>query len=169
MNPHEGGFNLTPILEVAIPLIAAALGWIASYMRRKQQAADDKSKVESTLLRLGEFVVLLAGKSWTEMSPTLKRVMADGKVTAEEKDEIEALVGRMAAKYAEKETLEEFARILKLPFPGLIALITEKVIKMFASAHDANVGIESAKSFPVPEETSSSFGGNITDAERPPG
>lgn len=143
------GIDLSGLLTPLLGIITALLGWALNSLRRKQEAQTQQSKAETALLKLGVIAMGMAGRAWDTLSPKIQLALADGKMSAEERAEIEKAVQELLKDFASADDLANIASALGLPLPGIISKIAAMVIEKFAFAHDATNPTASALSFPV--------------------
>lgn len=147
------GIDLTPIIGAVISGIGLALTWLIHKMQASRAAADaaaaTTSSAQFALIRVGELGVLMLGRTWDALSPKMQVMLADGKITAEERAEIEAILRDLLDEFTSEDELEKLARALGLPLAGVIAKIASFVIEKFTAAHDPTIPTVSANAYPV--------------------
>jgi hypothetical protein len=139
-------FDLSPIIAGIVALVGAALTWLSNRVKNAQVAAANTASAE---LKVAALVTSIAGKAWDTLSPELQKILADGKVTAEERAELEAVALKLARDASSQDNLAELASALGLPLPGLIAKIASMLLDVFTKAHDPTTTSVSALAFPV--------------------
>lgn len=152
------GVDLSGLLGTLASILTALLGWVAVSIKKKQAAAAEQSKAETSLLKLAAIAAGLAGKAWDTLSPDIQAALADGKMTPEERLHIEAHVGDLLKEFADGDELKQIAEALGLPLPGLVAKIAAMLIEKFAFAHDPTTPAQSKLEFPVSSTPGSSTG-----------
>ena len=148
------GVDLSPILQAVLGLVAMLIGWLTTKIAAKQKADASRSRAEAALLQVAQLVAMLAGKAWDVLSPKVQAALADGKISAEERADIEAAVRAIIESSTEQLTskaeLEKVAAALGLPFAGLIASIAAGIIDKITRAHDPDLlDSDAPAAFPV--------------------
>ena len=143
------GIDLTQILALLATVVTGLLGWLANSIKKKQEASAAQSKAETALLKLAAIAAGMAGRAWSNLSPVVQKAMADGKLDAPERAEIEAKVQELLKDFASADDLKLIADALGIPLPGLVAKIAAMLIEKFAFAHDPTTPNQSRLAFPV--------------------
>jgi hypothetical protein len=141
--------DMTLILPALGSILVALLGYLTTWLKRKAEAETNASKAQTALLKLGNIAVAMAGRAWDALGPIVQQSLADGKMTAEERSQIEAKVEALLKDFASADDLADIASALGLPLPGLIAKIAAMIIEKFAFAHDPANITQSKLAFPV--------------------
>jgi hypothetical protein len=139
-------FDISPLIAGLVALFGAALTWLSNRVKQAQVAAAATAGAE---LKVAALVTSIAGKAWDTLSPELQKILADGKVSAEERAELEAVALKLAREATSEDNLADLARAFSLPLPGLIAKIASMLLDVFTKAHDATNQSVSALAFPV--------------------
>lgn len=158
------GFDLTPILGAVISLAFAGITYLVNRIRKSTEqanlAAVAAGKTASAQIKLAELGASLLGKAWDGLSPMAQRILADGKVTAEERQELEAYAMRLLREATSEAELRELADALGLPLSGIAAKVASFFLGKWTASHDPTVTTESARQFPIAEpEPVGSLGG----------
>lgn len=143
------GIDLTPLITLAISLLSTLLGWAGLKVGRAADAAKAEKTAQAALLRIGVLATTILGRAWDTLAPQVQAAIADGKVTAEERAALERAVRSLVGQFVGEDELEQLARAIGLPLPGLIAKLASMVLDQFTKAHDPDVPTESALAFPV--------------------
>lgn len=143
------GIDLSSILAGLASLVTILIGWAVSSLRKKADADTVKSKAETALLKIAAIAASMAQRAWTTLSPKVQLALADGKMSVEERAEIEAAVQVLLKDFTSDDDLKALAEALGLPLPGVIAKITSLIISSFAFAHDPTNPTQSRLAFPV--------------------
>jgi hypothetical protein len=104
----------------------------------------------------------MATDAWQTLASAVQVRVADGTFSAQDRAEIEAIVGQLLTKYTSSEELTKITEALGLPLPGIIAKIAAYIIDRVTTAHDPDlVTAQSAApaAFPVSGADPSGFGG----------
>jgi uncharacterized membrane protein YebE (DUF533 family) len=144
--------DISVFLPALGSILTALLGFVAVWLKRKAEAQVNQSKAEKALIQLGVIATGMAGRAWDALSPSIQAAFADGKMTAEERKQIEAKVQELLKDFASADDLANIASALGLPLPGLVAKIAAMLIEKFAFAHDPATPQGSNLAFPVAEK-----------------
>jgi hypothetical protein len=145
--------DLTAILKIAAGLVVGVLGWVATKAQQAKARAEaenaNAARFALALARLGVIGSAMLGRAWDKLSPVLQNSLADGKLTAIERLEIEKMVGELVKDFTSADDLEDIAEALNLPLAGVIAKIASFLIERFAAAHDPDILAVSSGAYPV--------------------
>jgi hypothetical protein len=133
---------LPNILPAISALVVAGLGYLTTVIQKKLKA-------ESAWSKLANIGVALVGKAWDRLGPEVQKALADGKITAEERAAIEEVAMQLLDEVADKATIEDIAKAVGLPVPGIIAWLVSGFIDRWVAAHDPRIPEASPKAFPV--------------------
>lgn len=133
--------DLSPIIgavvtNILLPLILLAGTWLSAKAGSYFSSKDKLTKAEAAQQKILLLVQSMAGRAWVKLTPTLQRVFADGRVSLEERRELEATIRSLLVDFTSQDDLESLAKALNVPFAGLISMIAEKVLRIFIAAHD---------------------------------
>lgn len=131
------------ILQALAGLVVAGLGWLTLTVKNKMNA-------QSAWAKLAEIAVALAGRAWDRLGPVVQTALVDGKITADERAQIEATAKAVLAEVADEKTLEDVAKAVGLPVPGIIAWLASQFIDRWVAAHDVARTDVSAGAYPSP-------------------
>lgn len=143
------GIDLSPVMTALMTIVTALIGWVAVYIKRRQEAATAESKATQAWLKLAEVVTLIAGRGWERIGPEVQAALADGKIDAAERAKIEEVAKKLLDEVTDTGTLELLAKAVGLPVPGIIAWIASKLIDLWTQAHDPDILTVSTKAYPV--------------------
>ena len=144
------GIDLSPLLTIVVSLVTGLFGWLATSLRKKAEADTAASKATTALLKLGEIALAMATDAWQTLAPAVQARLADGTFSAQDRAEIEAMVGTLIGKYTSSDELAKITSALGLPLPGIIAKIAAFIIDRVTRAHDPEIlDSQSPLAFPV--------------------
>jgi hypothetical protein len=143
------GIDLSAVITGLMTIVTALIGWVAVFVKRKQEAATAESKATQAWLKLAEVVTAIAGKGWDRLGPELQTALADGKIDAAERTKIEEVAKALLDEVTDAGTLEVLAKAVGLPVPGIVAWIASKLIDLWTQAHDPDIPTVSSKAYPV--------------------
>lgn len=143
------GIDLSGVLGGLASLLGLLIAWAVNSLRKKADADTKRSKAETALLKVAAIASAMAQRAWTTLSPQLQAALADGKMSAEERAEIEKSVQVLIKDFTSDDDLKQIAEALGLPLPGVIAKIASLIISTFAFAHDTTNPSQSRLAFPV--------------------
>lgn len=146
------GWDITPLVGIAITVITAALGLVAKKIAAWSASSTALTNTQRAQIKLAEIGFSMVGDLWTQFSREFQLRIADGKIDAEDREEFKRLVSENIEKYTSKEELAKIADALGLPLPGIIARVVEYVIDRLTKAHDPSTPEVSAKAYPVDED-----------------
>ncbi len=136
------GIDLTPILSGLVLVV----GYLLQRVTAKMAAAKEQDAAWARLANLG---LAIAGDTWNVMSVEFQRAIADGEITASERELLKKVAMEQVEKYSSKTELERIAATLGLPLPAIIGWIGEWLIDRFTKAHDVMSAEVSASAYPV--------------------
>lgn len=153
---------MTAILAVLLPnilpalgtLVVAGIGYLTTLIQKKMKA-------DSAWTKLANIGVALVGKAWDRLGPEVQAALADGKITAEERTHIEQVAMELLGEVTDDKTVEEIAKAVGLPVPGIVAWLVSGFIDRWVSAHDSNIPEVSPKAFPVAEGAAGAVAGSL--------
>ena len=144
------GIDLSPLLQVIMSLVLGLFGWAATALKKKADADTAASKAQTALLKLGQIGLAMATDAWQTLAPAVQVRVADGNFSAQDRADIEAMVGKLLEKYTSSDELQKITEALGLPLPGIIAKLAAFIIDRITSAHDPQLlNTASPAAFPV--------------------
>ena len=143
------GIDMTQVLSLLGSIVVMLLGWLATSIKKKQDAGTAQSKAETATLKLAAIGAALLQKAWNDLGPKIQAALADGTMSTEERLAIEASVQSLLSEVTDDATLKSIAEALGLPLPGVIAKIAATLIDIWTKSHDPAVTTQSKLAFPV--------------------
>lgn len=136
------GIDLTPLLSGLVIVV----GYLLQRVTAKVAAAQEQNAAWTKLANIG---LVIAGDVWSAMSAEFQSVIADGKITAEEREALKKVAMAQVEKYTTGDELSKIAATLGLPLPAVIGWVGEWLVDRFTKAHDTNNQTVSAGAYPV--------------------
>ena len=144
------GIDLSPLLTVVMSLVTALFGWLATSLKKKADAETANSKAQTAILKLGEIGLAMVTDAWQTLAPAVQQRLADGNFSAQDRADIEAMVGTLLEKYTSSGEIQKITEALGLPLPGIIAKLAAFIIDRVTKAHDPEILTSaSPAAFPV--------------------
>jgi hypothetical protein len=143
------GVDLTGLLTALIAIVGTLLGWAATWVKKKQQADVEASKVTAAWVKLAAIATAAIGKAWAKLDAEYQQRIVDGAFSPEDREALEKMIPDVLLSVVDKATLEEIATTVGIPFPGLVAWVANFFLDKYAKAHDPNVVTESKLAFPI--------------------